>query len=169
MIGLGTGTPSPVCFPFKRLNIETDDGRKFEMRGDELSTALGYTATFGYPPLVEWLTTFQKRLHDPPFARLEPDLLGLITVPGSEDAQCKIIEMILEPGDPILITAEAYPGLLSMLKPLEAQLLPVEVDEDGVIPESMEKRLQEFYGHGENGEVGDWKVTRLMMLKAFRC
>jgi kynurenine/2-aminoadipate aminotransferase len=144
MISLGTGTPNPSCFPFESVTIRTKDGHTLDIRDQELSTALGYTDSPGLPCLIDWLLAFQKRLHDPPYARDQPHLNQLIVVPGSEDGQCKILEMILEPGDPVLISEPAYPGALSALRPLGVQFLPVEMDKDGVRAESLEKFLREY-------------------------
>jgi len=55
------------------------------------------------------------------------------------------LEMVLEPGDPVLITEPAYPGVLSALRPLNVQFLPVEMDKDGARPESLEKLLRHQY------------------------
>jgi len=153
MIGLGTGTPNPTIFPFKTMTIDTGDGVTFKLEGEEMSTALGYTATVGFPPLIDWLTHFQKNIHNPPFAKEQPELFELITVPGSEDGQCKIFEMMLEPGDPVLINEPAYPGALSALRPLGAELLAVQMDQDGVIPEKLEELLLEYGSVVENGSL----------------
>jgi kynurenine/2-aminoadipate aminotransferase len=144
MISLGTGTPNPLCFPYESVTIKTKDGRTFTLKDQELNTALGYTDSHGLPCLIDWLTEFQKLIHDPPYARQQSNLNQLIIVPGSEDGQCKILEMILEKGDPILITEPAYPGVLSALRPLGVKFLPIAMDHHGADPESLQKILNRY-------------------------
>jgi len=161
-ITLGSGVPNPASFPIQSVIINTTDGKSITFRGQELHMALNYTDTLGFPPLLKWLLAFQKRMHDPPYARENPALNKIIVVPGSQDGLCKTFEMLIELGDPILLAEPAYSCALAILRPMEVKFLAIQADQNGTNPESMRRILEEQKEKGK-------KMPKVLLIQPNHC
>eukprot|EP01098_Paradermamoeba_levis_P006140 TRINITY_DN2548_c0_g1_i2.p1 TRINITY_DN2548_c0_g1~~TRINITY_DN2548_c0_g1_i2.p1 ORF type:complete len:321 (-),score=75.79 TRINITY_DN2548_c0_g1_i2:227-1189(-) len=56
--------------------------------------------------------------------------------------QAKAFEMLIEPGDNVLVENPTYSGSLAALRPLKCNLIGVETDEEGLCPNSLEQILE---------------------------
>lgn len=97
----------------------------------------------GLPKLVAWLSKLQIHEHSPKI----PFELCLGT--GSQDVLTKAFDMLIESNDSLLIEAPAYVGSLAYLKPLGCNLIEIEVDKDGIVPE----KLDHILTHWDNGKM----------------
>jgi kynurenine/2-aminoadipate aminotransferase len=61
---------------------------------------------------------------------------------GSQEGISKAFEMFVTPGDNVLVESPTYSGTLAILKPMDCNLLPVETDNEGLIPSSLLLALQ---------------------------
>jgi len=144
LIALGTGAPNASCYPFEKITVATKDHQEFTIDGKLLNVALNYAPTPGLPDVVKWLKEFQIKIHNPPTAKRSDDddaKLDLIVVPGSQDGLSKSLEMLLQPGDSVLVEEPTYPGTIAILKPYALQFLTIESDGQGIKPESLRKLL----------------------------
>ena len=137
-------------FPFKSFDATLTDGTQINLSGAELNDALQYSDTPGIPSFLSELKVLQIREHSPPYqqgtpsaASAAPELAVAVTT-GSQDALTKAFEMLLNPGDPVLVENPTYSGALAYLKPMKLQLVGVDVDDHGIVPASLEKRLTEW-------------------------
>lgn len=113
--------PNDACFPFEKMQVWLKDGSVMNIQGQQLSAALQYIPTQGYPPLVKTLKEFTQRIHNPPSWQ---DREILVTN-GSQDGISKTIEMCVAEGDPILVQNPLYTGteiVVSLKKERERQL-----------------------------------------------
>lgn len=109
MIPLSGGFPNPEMFPFVKASIETTDGTSINLEGASLRKALQYLPTAGLPELVTWLSRLQQEIHRPTVAT------DLVVTCGSQDGLSKALEMLMEPGVPVVVEDYIYAGTLSIM------------------------------------------------------
>lgn len=63
---------------------------------------------------------------------------------GATDGWHKVLELLCNPGDPILVEAWTYPSALESGWPMGVRPVPVPIDADGLIPEGLDKVLAEW-------------------------
>ena len=135
MIPLSGGFPNSATFPFKKITVETTSDTQLTLEGSKLQSALQYLPTPGFPPLVKWLKELQENTHSPPINT------DLVVTSGSQDGLCKAIEMLMEPGSPVVVEEFIYAGTLTIMNPYRPEYLIVESDSSGMIPESLKSTL----------------------------
>ncbi|KAM3939169.1 kynurenine/alpha-aminoadipate aminotransferase, mitochondrial isoform 2-T2 [Leptodactylus fuscus] len=143
VISLAGGSPNPDTFPFKSACITLNDGTAIEIGDTLMKKALQYSATPGIPELVSWLTELQKKLHNPPTLTYSPDKgqMAMCITTGSQEGLSKVFEMLVNPGDNVLIDTPTYSGTLAAVKPLGCNLIGVPTDQHGIIPEALKDIL----------------------------
>jgi len=135
MIPLSGGFPNAATFPFKKITIDTKDDKQFILEGSKLQSALQYLPTPGLPSLVNFLQDLQEQIHRP------PTQTDLVVTSGSQDGLCKAIEMLMEPGSPVVVEEFIYAGTLTILNPYCPKFLVVKSDSEGMIPDSLRSVL----------------------------
>ena len=126
MIPLSGGFPNPSTFPFSQIDVKTTDGKSFSLSGSTLKSSLQYLPTQGYPPLVQWLNQLQSQCHSPQVAT------DIVVTNGSQDGLCKALEMLMEPGEPVVIEDYVYAGTLAIMEPYKPNYLVVPGDGNGM-------------------------------------
>ncbi|XP_007527292.1 kynurenine/alpha-aminoadipate aminotransferase, mitochondrial isoform X1 [Erinaceus europaeus] len=146
VISLATGAPNPTTFPFKSAVITTENGKTIQFKEEVMKRALQYSQSAGIPELVSWLKHLQIKLHNPPTAHYPPNKgqMDICVTAGSQDGLCKVFEMLVNPGDNILLSEPAYPGTLEALHPLGCNLINVSSDKYGIIPNSLKEILSKW-------------------------
>lgn len=132
MISFAAGMPAPELFPLEeiiRCNTKTleEEGRY----------ALQYGPVEGHPLLNTLLT---KRVNDLGIAGTEENIL---VTSGSQQALDFIGKVFLDEGDPVIVENPTYLGALSAFTPYMPRYVTVEMDEEGMIVEELEKALEE--------------------------
>jgi len=156
MISLGGGMPNPETFPIAKASLTLKDGTTLELSPEKMKLSLQYSETAGLKGLVKWLSDFQQKIHRPP---LGMSANSLLVSPGSQDVLSKAFEMLIERGDNVLVESPTYSGALAALNPLGCNLIGIETDRNGLIPESLESRLEDVkknlqkYGNGKPPKV----------------
>ncbi len=133
MISFAGGNPSLQALPDEivsdlAVKVLREDGKAL----------LQYGATEGYPPFLESLRDFIR------------DSVGFIPeavlpVTGSTQAMDLLCKALIDPGDTILVENPSFLGNLQCMKLYQANLVPVDSDESGLIPEDLEKKIQEYH------------------------
>ncbi|XP_010707786.1 kynurenine/alpha-aminoadipate aminotransferase, mitochondrial isoform X2 [Meleagris gallopavo] len=143
LISLAGGAPNPAVFPFKKATIATGHGNAVEIGEDLMKRALQYSASAGIPELLSWLKNFQRNLHNPPTANYSPEggQMEVCVTTGSQEGLCKVFEMLINPGDSILLDAPTYSGTLAALRPLGCNIINVPSDQHGIIPKALKEIL----------------------------
>ena len=116
MVNFGGGLPNAKTFV--GTNIDT-------------SPSLQYSKTIGEDSLLEYLHDLQKKFHD----KTDCIIVGC----GSQDLITKTFQVLLEDGADIMIENPTYLGILAYLRPRRMNFLPVEVDAEGLNPQSILK------------------------------
>nr|XP_058927519.1 kynurenine/alpha-aminoadipate aminotransferase, mitochondrial isoform X2 [Kogia breviceps] len=113
VLSLATGAPNPNMFPFKTAVITTDNKETIQFDEDVMKRALQYSQSAGLPELLSWLKQLQVKLHNPPTIHYPPSQgqMDMCVTCGSQEGLCKVFEMIVNPGDNILL-ARKYDFLI---------------------------------------------------------
>jgi DNA-binding transcriptional MocR family regulator len=121
-IDLSTGTPDPALLPDLRGALSRIG------RGDLTSSYLDR------PVLPELEQRIRQLL---PF---EPE--ALTVVDGALDALDRIATQVVRRGDRVLVENPTFPPLLDLLQQIGAELVPLEVDQSGIVPDALASALQ---------------------------
>lgn len=178
-ISLAEGMPNEVTFPFQAINILMKDGSTMTLQGAQLNSALQYIPSQGYPPLLKKLRDFTHQMHNPPNWQDRE----LIMTNGSQDGISKALEMIVEEGDSVLVQNPLYTGTeiivsskqlicfihqmtkkmcLFQLKPFKPNLIGIEQDEFGIVPQKLIDALENCKAYTEEG--GGRKMPKVIYL-----
>lgn len=146
LISLAPGSPNPNMFPFKSAAFTVENGSTIRFEEDMLKRALQYSSSYGIPELLSWLKQLQIKLHNPPTVCYPPsqEQMDICITSGCQDGLCKVFEMLINPGDTILVNEPMFPGTLYAMKPLGANIINVPSDEHGIIPEGLKRILSQW-------------------------
>ncbi|KAM9718347.1 kynurenine/alpha-aminoadipate aminotransferase, mitochondrial isoform 2-T2 [Menidia menidia] len=129
MISLAGGAPNPDTFPFQSASVQVKGGRTVTFDEAAMKRALQYSASNGVPELLRWMKDLQRELHRPPDGQMD-----MCVTTGSQEGLCKVFEMLVNPGDNVLLDAPTYSGTLAALQPLGCNLVNVPSDQHGMVP-----------------------------------
>lgn len=132
IISFGGGFPAPELFPVEELIKVTKS--VLEKHG---TTALQYGPTEGYQPLREGIAKRMEKVQ----ASVNPD--DILITNGSQQGLDFAAKIFINPGDKIIVEKPSYLGAISAFKAYEPEFIDVEMDEDGMIMEDLEKALKE--------------------------
>ena len=135
------------------------------MKKIDLSTGLQYGLAAGYPPLKSFLRQFARDvLHNVPYEGGAEIILDT----GSTDGLNKAIELLVDPWFPetddprdrpgMLCEIFGYPTALGSVKPMGVQIVPVEIDGEGM-KAAGKGGLQDIL---ENWDYSKGKLPRMM-------
>lgn len=146
LISLAPGSPNPGLFPFKEATFTVENGNTIQFEGDVIRRALQYSPSYGIPELLSWLKQFQIKLHNPPTVHYPPNQgqMDLCITSGCQDGLCKVFEMLINPGDTILVNEPLFTGTLYAMKPLGGNIINVPSDEHGIIPKELKRILSQW-------------------------
>ncbi|XP_031160338.1 kynurenine/alpha-aminoadipate aminotransferase, mitochondrial isoform X2 [Sander lucioperca] len=146
LISLAGGAPNPNTFPFQSASIKLKNGQTLTFDDAAMKRALQYSASNGIPELLTWMKNLQKDLHDPPTASYAPEngQMDMCVTTGSQEGLCKVFEMLVNPGDNVLLDAPTYSGTLAALQPLGCNLINVPSDQHGMIPAALKEVLSRW-------------------------
>ncbi|XP_057580187.1 kynurenine/alpha-aminoadipate aminotransferase, mitochondrial isoform X4 [Hippopotamus amphibius kiboko] len=146
VISLATGAPNPNTFPFKTAVITIENGEAIQFSEERMKRALQYSQSVGLPELLSWLKQLQIKLHNPPTIHYPPSQgqMDLCVTCGSQEGLCKVFEMIVNPGDNVLVNEPIYSGTIHAVQPLGCNIINVSSDEQGIIPDSLREILSKW-------------------------
>ena len=131
MISLAGGVPSPDSFPMDIMRGICDS--VIEKYG---SSAFQYDVTEGFAPLREALTHYLAEKQ----VTANPE--EIIIASGSQGVLDALGKVLISRGDHVAVEAPTYLGAISAFNPFEPRYVSLETDDDGLIPESLEKVLR---------------------------
>ena len=133
MISFAGGNPSLEALPDQQVSelaqyVLAHDGKAI----------LQYGATEGYPPFVESLKSYVED-------QLGVSIPAVLPVTGSTQAMDLLCKALLDPGDTVLVENPSFLGNLQCLKLYQANLVTVESDADGLIPDDLELKIKKYH------------------------
>ncbi|HET8751903.1 MAG TPA: PLP-dependent aminotransferase family protein [Gaiellaceae bacterium] len=127
MISFARGVPAPECLAVDELAECAQAALERDGR-----SILSYGPGGGYGPLREWLAERHG---------VEPS--RVVITSGSLQGFVFLAEHLVRPGMRVLVEAPTYDRPLKILTRLGAEIVPVEMDEEGLVPEAVEEALDE--------------------------
>ena len=91
-----------------------------------------YGTSEGYRPLVEWIAERQE---------LAPE--NVIATNGSLQADAFLFRLLVDPGDQVVVEAPTYDRTLLGLREMGAELVPIELEDDGLDVDALERALRD--------------------------
>jgi len=127
MISFARGVPAPECLPVEELaecaHVALErDGR----------TILLYGPGGGYVPLREWIAERHG---------VEPS--RVVITNGSLQGFVFLAEYLVRPGTRVLVEAPTYDRPLKILARLGAEIVPLPMDDEGLLPDALERAVGE--------------------------
>ena len=130
MISLAGGIPSPDSFPMDIFSLLTQ-----EVLTTYSSSALQYDLTEGFIPLREQISLLLEARG----INISPDAVNICS--GSQGILDAVAKLLISKGDKIALEAPTYLGALSAFNPYEPDYVRMDMDDQGLIPESLEETL----------------------------
>ncbi|KAF9059540.1 pyridoxal phosphate-dependent transferase [Rhodocollybia butyracea] len=159
MISLAGGLPHPSLFPFSQVNaqiyapdadLQSDDAASSPInihvpkhasssQTNTLSAALQYGSSYGSSTLSSFIREFTARVMTPGYSDFE-----ILLNSGNTDAWNKVVNILCEFGDYILVEEHTYPSSQAVWAPMGCRGVPVPIDKDGLVPEALEAVLENW-------------------------
>ena len=133
MIALAAGNPAPDAFPIDAIREIAKD--IFDNRPIE---ALQYGVTEGYQPLIERVTDW---MHND--KKIGKDTDSLIITSGAQQVMDLATKVLCNEGDVIISETPSFIGSLNCFRAYGVKLRGVEIEDDGINIEGLEKALKE--------------------------
>ena len=133
VLSLAGGFPNPATFPSELL-----DELMARVLRDEPGVALQYAPCEGIPSVREYLIERQEQLHG-----RRPEREELIVTSGGMECIALACQSLIDPGDTVAVEAPTYLGALMAFDRYEAIVEGIDMDEDGLVVEALEERLED--------------------------
>lgn len=130
VISFAGGLPAPESFPVEAMRLAAD--RVYRTNG---RAALQYGPSAGFLPLREKLA----RRHRGQGISCTAD--NFLIVSGSQQGLDLAGKVFLEPGDLVVCENPTYLAALTVFRSYECGILPIETDDEGMVPEDLERKL----------------------------
>ncbi len=121
IISFAPGYPAPDTFPWDEFSQIAA-----ELLGSREPGVLQYGPTRGYRPLLDTITSIME--HRGIATRLE----DLLVTTGSQQGLDLVARVLVDPGDVILVELPTYVGAISAFRNLQADLVGVPQEADGI-------------------------------------
>jgi 2-aminoadipate transaminase len=131
LVSFAAGYPDPQLFPwaaFREIAAELLNGSD--------GTVLQYGPTRGHKPLLEAILGVLER------RGISATLEELMITSGSQQGIDLVARVLVSPGDVVLVELPAYTGAISAFKNMQATLVGVKQDEDGINVEDLDAVCQ---------------------------
>jgi 2-aminoadipate transaminase len=127
IISLAGGLPSPDSFPVEAMRAASD-----RVLRDAPREALQYAASEGFAPLREWVAAQLAA------QGLKADASQVLITTGSQQGLDLVGKVLIDPGSGVAVERPTYLGALQAFAPYEPEIVSVECDDDGPIPQALE-------------------------------
>jgi aromatic amino acid aminotransferase I len=105
----------------------------------QLSTALQYGGAQGLVFLNNFLKEWTSLVSMPAYTDWD-----ILLDDGATDGWHKVLELLCNPGDPVLVEAWTYPSAIESGWPMGIRPVPIGIDAEGIDPEALDKTLSEW-------------------------
>ncbi|WP_189413915.1 PLP-dependent aminotransferase family protein [Mesorhizobium sp.] len=92
----------------------------------------------GYAPDLGYLSHREEGAKWLKFLGVETDARDVIVTRGAQEAILLLLSMFTQPGDPVLVENPTYLGLSHLMRLRNHQMIPLQLDAEGVSPEAIE-------------------------------
>jgi 2-aminoadipate transaminase len=141
VISLAGGMPCVSALP-----LDVIGNMAGQLIGSRGSAALQYCTAQGDPGLREMICEVMKLEG----IRARPD--DVVVTVGSQQALDLIARIFIDPGDAVLVEGPSYVGALGVFTAYQAKAIHVAMDNDGLIPESLEEAIRRLAAAGRRAK-----------------
>jgi 2-aminoadipate transaminase len=131
VLSMTGGFPNAATFPTDEL-----DAIAARLVRNDAAVALQYTPCAGLPSVRDYLCDRQEQLHG-----RRPEAAELIVTSGGMECIALMCQALIDPGDAIAVEAPTYLGALMAFGAAEAEVVPVAMDEHGLLVDALAERL----------------------------
>ncbi|KAK4056974.1 hypothetical protein OIO90_001874 [Microbotryomycetes sp. JL221] len=129
---LTTGAPVPADSDLVSLDVA-----KYGQQGQDLATALQYGSANGYAPLVSFIREWVKSVYEPATSDWQVLLHN-----GNTDGVSKMVRLLCNPGDYILVEAMTFPSSQGVWIPMGCKGAGIKMDQYGIRADDMRHVLE---------------------------
>jgi 2-aminoadipate transaminase len=137
VISLAGGLPDTSTFP-----AESFAAQMTRIAQESSAQALQYGPTEGFAETKECIREVMDA------EGMEPDLDDIIVTTGGQQAIDLVAKTLVDPGDVVIAEAPTYPGAVPVFCSYEAETLQVEMDDDGMRIDELERLLDALAAEG---------------------
>lgn len=123
-----SGHPDPRLFPMAEFKSHVYDALNAKR-------VLLYGDPAGESRLLEQISTYLRRVRN-------VSDRSIVVTNGSQEAIFLLAQLLVRPGDNVAVEGFGYPPALEALRFSGANLVPIRVDEDGLVVDDLEKQLK---------------------------
>ena len=134
VISFAGGMPAKDALPVEEIRRITD-----KVLSENGATILQYGATEAYAPLGESAAVFLTNMAGFPCTKDE-----IFIISGGQQGIDLACKAFLNKGDCILVERPTFLGALQIMNTYEANIISVEMDEDGIILEALEENAKKY-------------------------
>lgn len=132
MISLAGGIPAPETFPIEELYRINET--VLDRYG---AAALQYDRTEGFTPFREALVGYLEQ------KGIRAEAANLLVFNGSQSVLDTLGKILITPSDVIALESPSYLGAISAFSSYLPQYISIETDDNGIVPESLERALDQ--------------------------
>jgi len=132
MISFAGGNPAAEALP----DVECAELAREALLTDG-KRILQYGATEGYPPFLESLQAYLNRLFTSMNGSIQKG--EILPITGSTQGMDLLCKAFLNPADVVLVESPTFLGNMQSLRLYQSRLVPVDSDENGLIPDKLEQ------------------------------
>lgn len=99
----------------------------------------GTGSSYGSASLSSFIREFTSHVMTPGYSDFE-----ILLHSGNTDAWNKVVNILCEFGDYILVEEHTYPSSQALWAPMGCKGVPIPIDKDGLIPEALELVLKNW-------------------------
>ncbi|MFT3954586.1 MAG: PLP-dependent aminotransferase family protein [Piscinibacter sp.] len=126
IVSLAGGLPSPESFPVEAMRAACE-----RVLRDTPKEALQYAASEGFAPLREWVAAEMGS------RGLRADAGQVLITTGSQQGLDLVAKVLLDAGSGVAVERPTYLGALQAFAPYEPEVISVDCDDDGPLPEAL--------------------------------
>ena len=132
MVSLAGGIPAPESFPLEIIHDLTSI-----VIDKYASNAFQYDSTEGFGPLREILVDYLQP------KGIQSNKEEILVASGSQGVLDALGKVLITKGDKVAVEAPTYLGALQAFSPYEPEYIRLDTDEEGLIPQALEKVLDD--------------------------
>jgi len=132
MVSLAGGIPAPESFPLEIIHDLTSI-----VIDKYASNAFQYDSTEGFGPLREILVDYLQP------KGIQSNKEEILVASGSQGVLDALGKVLISKGDKVAVEAPTYLGALQAFSPYEPEYIRLDTDDEGLIPQALEKVLDD--------------------------
>jgi len=153
MINLAEGSPTSAIFPVEKFIVSLKDGTHISLYDATVRESSGnyYFARYGFNYMLAFMREYQNRVHHMPYNKTEDWqlIISATSTPGSQNVLFQAFDTILDEGDSIFLENPTCGETIYLLNQIGITMKPIETDQNGLIPESLEASIHAIKEKGE--------------------